>query len=79
MCDLVVFWQLRSLSSPDDIAHNDDILRIFLMACEVKTVKLSVIALSCMQKLLSHDAVAPSALKEILDTLKDVRETGLHY
>lgn len=63
--------KLRSLSSPDEIAHNDDILRIFLMACEVKTVKLSVIALSCMQKLLSHDAVAPSALKEILDTLRD--------
>ncbi|WOG82786.1 hypothetical protein DCAR_0101954 [Daucus carota subsp. sativus] len=62
--------KLRSLSSPDEIAHNEDILRIFLMACEVKTVKLSVIALSCMQKLLSHDAVAPSALKEILDTLK---------
>lgn len=42
------------------------------MACEVKIVKLSVIGLSCMQKLISHDAVAPSALKEILNTLKDV-------
>lgn len=52
------------------------------MACEVKNVKLSVIGLSCLQKLISHDAVAPSALKEILSTLKDVR-TGmllkLHY
>lgn len=64
--------QLRSLSSPSEIAHNEDIIRIFLMACEVKTVKLSVIGLSCMQKLISHDAVAPSALKEILNTLKDV-------
>lgn len=64
--------QLRSLSSPGEIAHNDDILRIFLMACEVKTVKLSVIGLSCLQKLISHDAVAPSALKAILSTLKDV-------
>lgn len=64
--------QLRSLSSPSEIALNDDILRIFLMACEVKSVKLSVIGLSCLQKLISHDAVAPSALKEILATLKDV-------
>lgn len=64
--------QLRSLSSPGEIAHNEDIIRIFLMACEVKTVKLSVIGLSCLQKLISHDAVAPSALKEILATLKDV-------
>lgn len=65
--------QLRSLSTPNEIAHNEDILRIFLMACEVKTVKLSVIGLSCLQKLISHDAVAPSALKEILATLKDVQ------
>ncbi|KAI5676523.1 hypothetical protein M9H77_07473 [Catharanthus roseus] len=63
--------KLRSLSGPNEIAHNEDILRIFLMACEVKTVKLSVIGLSCLQKLISHDAVAPSALKEILATLKD--------
>lgn len=42
------------------------------MACEVKTAKLSVIGLSCLQKLISHDAVAPSALKAILATLKDV-------
>ncbi|XP_072952390.1 uncharacterized protein [Typha angustifolia] len=66
--------KLRSLSSPNEIAQNDDILRIFLMACDVKSVKLSVIGLSCLQKLISHDAVAPSALKEILSTLKDHAE-----
>ena len=64
--------QLRSLSSPSEIVQNEDILRIFLAACEVKTVKLSVIGLSCLQKLISHDVVALSALKEILSTLKDV-------
>ncbi|XP_042986113.1 protein MON2 homolog isoform X8 [Carya illinoinensis] len=36
-----------------------------------RTVKLSVIGLSCLQKLITHDAVAPSALKEILSTLKN--------
>lgn len=69
---LLYSFQLRSLSSPSEIVHNDDILRIFLMACEVRTVKLSVIGLSCLQKLITHDAVAPSALKEILSTLKNV-------
>lgn len=64
--------QLRSLSNPSETSNNEDILRIFLMACEVRTVKLSVIGLSCLQKLISHDAVDPSALKEILSTLKDV-------
>ncbi|KAK7269248.1 hypothetical protein RIF29_21968 [Crotalaria pallida] len=66
--------KLRSLSSPGEIAHNEDILRIFLMACEVRTVKLSIIGLSCLQKLISHDAVSPSALREILATLKDHAE-----
>ncbi|KAE9589615.1 putative mon2, dimerization and cyclophilin-binding domain, guanine nucleotide exchange factor [Lupinus albus] len=66
--------KLRSLSSPGEIAHNEDILRIFLIACEVRTVKLSIIGLSCLQKLISHDAVSPSALREILMTLKDHAE-----
>ncbi|KAF5791184.1 putative mon2, dimerization and cyclophilin-binding domain, guanine nucleotide exchange factor [Helianthus annuus] len=63
--------KLRSLSSSSEIAQHDDILRIFLMACQVKTIKLSVIGLSCLQKLIAHDAVASSALNEILVTLKD--------
>ncbi|XP_028554157.1 protein MON2 homolog isoform X3 [Dendrobium catenatum] len=66
--------KLRSLSGPSEIAHNEDIVRIFLMACDARSVKLSVIGLSCLQKLISHDAVAPSALKDILSTLKDHSE-----
>ncbi|PKA59746.1 Brefeldin A-inhibited guanine nucleotide-exchange protein 5 [Apostasia shenzhenica] len=68
--------KLRSLSGPSEIAHNEDIVRIFLMACDCKSVKLSVIGLSCLQKLISHDAVAPSALKDILSTLKDHAEVA---
>ncbi|GMI84989.1 hypothetical protein like AT5G27970 [Hibiscus trionum] len=66
--------KLRTLSSPSEISQNEDIVRIFLMACEVKTVKLSVIGLSCLHKLISHDAVAPSVLNEILPTLRDHAE-----
>ncbi|ERM93505.1 protein MON2 homolog isoform X2 [Amborella trichopoda] len=66
--------KLRTLSNPGEIAQNEDILQIFLKACKVKTVKLSVIGLSCLQKLISHDAASPSALKEILSTLKDHAE-----
>ncbi|XP_059291369.1 uncharacterized protein LOC132044850 isoform X2 [Lycium ferocissimum] len=62
--------KLRCMSSPSEIADNEDILKIFLMACQVRSVKMSVIGLSSLQKLISHDVVAPSALKEILDTLK---------
>ncbi|KAK8546017.1 hypothetical protein V6N12_026821 [Hibiscus sabdariffa] len=66
--------KLRTLSSPSEISQNMDIVRIFLMACEVKSVKLSVIGLSCLQKLISHDALAPSVLNEILPTLRDHSE-----
>ncbi|XP_048591161.1 LOW QUALITY PROTEIN: protein MON2 homolog [Brassica napus] len=68
--------KLRSSSSASDLSSNDDILRIFLMACGVglRNTKLSVIGLSCLQKLISHDAVEPSSLKEILATLKDHSE-----
>lgn len=66
--------KLRSTSNPSEIAQNDDVLQVFLLACDVKVVKLSVIGLSCMQKLIAHDAVAPSSLKEILSTLKDHSE-----
>uniref|UniRef100_M4DVQ9 Protein MON2 homolog n=1 Tax=Brassica campestris TaxID=3711 RepID=M4DVQ9_BRACM len=66
--------ELRSSSSASDLSSNEDILRIFLMACGVRNTKLSVIGLSCLQKLISHDAVEPSSLKEILDTLKDHSE-----
>jgi hypothetical protein len=74
--------KLRSSSSASDLSSNEDILRIFLMACGVRNTKLSVIGLSCLQKLISHDAVEPSSLKEILYTLKDVSWgfcTSLHY
>ncbi|KAG2244149.1 hypothetical protein Bca52824_094007 [Brassica carinata] len=63
-----------SSSSASDLSSNDDILRIFLMACGVRNTKLSVIGLACLQKLISHDAVEPSSLKEILTTLKDHSE-----
>ncbi|XP_074581344.1 uncharacterized protein LOC141837874 isoform X2 [Curcuma longa] len=66
--------KLRSLSCPTEIAHNEDILHIFLMACDVKSTKLSVIGLSCLQKLIAHNAVAPSAVKDILSTLKEHAE-----
>eukprot|EP00850_Spirogloea_muscicola_P011262 SM000069S20699 [mRNA] locus=s69:305828:318440:+ [translate_table: standard] len=66
--------KLRSLPDAEAIANSEDVLRIFTMACEVKQVKLSVIGLSCLQKLIAHDAVAPTALPQILTTLKEQSE-----
>eukprot|EP00850_Spirogloea_muscicola_P007731 SM000040S14743 [mRNA] locus=s40:68395:80992:+ [translate_table: standard] len=65
---------LRLLPDAEAIANSEDVLHIFTMACEVKQVKLSVIGLSCLQKLIAHDAVAPTALPQILTTLKEQSE-----
>ncbi|KAL2622814.1 hypothetical protein R1flu_003019 [Riccia fluitans] len=66
--------KLRSQSDPAQLAKSDDIVRTFLLACEPKNVKLSALGLSCMQKLIAHDAVAPTALPPILSTLKEHSE-----
>ncbi|CAM6084070.1 unnamed protein product [Calypogeia fissa] len=66
--------KLRSTSDPSQLAKSDDIVRTFLLACEPKNVKMSSLGLACMQKLISHDAVSPSALSSILATLKDHSE-----
>ncbi|KAL3691163.1 hypothetical protein R1sor_004814 [Riccia sorocarpa] len=66
--------KLRSQSDPAQLAKSDDIVRTFLLACEPKNVKLSALGLSCMQKLIAHDAVAPAALPPILSTLKEHSE-----
>lgn len=64
--------QVRLVSSTAQVAGSDDILKTFLLACESKNTKLSVMGLVGMEKLIAHDAVAPSALPSILATLKEV-------
>ncbi|KAH7372647.1 hypothetical protein KP509_17G014700 [Ceratopteris richardii] len=63
--------KLRSHPDPALLARSDDILRIFIMACECKNVKLSITGLACLQKWIAHGAVPPSSLPEILATLKE--------
>ncbi|KAI5060182.1 hypothetical protein GOP47_0024602 [Adiantum capillus-veneris] len=63
--------KLRSIPDPTLLAQSDDIVRIFIMACECKNVKLSITGLACLQKWIAHGAVPLSALPEILATLKE--------
>lgn len=63
--------KLRSLPELTLLARSDDIVRVFIMACECKNVRLSVIGLACLQKWIAHGAVPPLALPEILATLKE--------
>ncbi|GBG74470.1 hypothetical protein CBR_g18881 [Chara braunii] len=67
--------KLRSVSDPESLAKSDDVMRTFVIACETKNLKLTVIGLACLQKLIAHDAVAPAALGQILSVLKDSPES----
>jgi hypothetical protein len=60
------------VSSTSQIAGNDDILRTFILACDSKNTKLSIMGLAGIDKLIAHDAVSLSALPSILTTLKEV-------
>lgn len=63
--------KLRSLPDLTLLARSDDIVRIFIMACECKNVKLSITGLTCLQKWIAHGAIPSLALPEILATLKE--------
>ncbi|KAH9549091.1 hypothetical protein CY35_10G001400 [Sphagnum magellanicum] len=64
-------FKVRLLASTSDVAGCDDILKTYLLACELKNTKLSILGLVGMEKLIAHDAVLPSALPSILATLKE--------
>lgn len=65
--------QLRSIPDPTLLARSDDIVRIFIMACECKNVKLRITGLTCLQKWVAHGAVPVHSLPEILGILNEVR------
>ncbi|KAH9564344.1 hypothetical protein CY35_04G020700 [Sphagnum magellanicum] len=66
-------FKVRLLSSTSDVAGCDDILKTYLLACEFKNTKLSILGLVGMEKLIAHDAVLPSALPSVLATLKELK------
>lgn len=69
--------QLRSLSSADAMSKEDDILAIFVMACDTRQTKLAVLGLQCIQKLVAHNAVGPSSLRPILRILKEASHLAI--
>lgn len=64
--------QVRLASNASQLAGSDEILKTFLLACESRNNKLSIMGLAGVDKLIAHNAVAPSVLPSILSTLKEV-------
>ncbi|EFJ28810.1 hypothetical protein SELMODRAFT_410561 [Selaginella moellendorffii] len=48
-----------------------------MLTCKTRNIKLSVLGLSCLQKLLAHDAIPPLAVPQILEILQEHSE--IHY
>ncbi|KAL5256952.1 hypothetical protein ACHWQZ_G012027 [Mnemiopsis leidyi] len=70
--------KLRSLSAANDkhinevIARSDDVIQPFILGCETKNPKLILISITCIQKLISHDAVPDTSVTIIVKTLSDM-------
>ncbi|KAI9013095.1 hypothetical protein BC832DRAFT_279766 [Gaertneriomyces semiglobifer] len=55
-----------------ELAKNDEVLRPFLLSCETKNPKLIPIAVGCLQRLITHQAVPESSVMHILQALSDL-------
>ncbi|KAJ3413434.1 hypothetical protein HDV05_008075, partial [Chytridiales sp. JEL 0842] len=54
-----------------ELAKTDDVLTPFLLACESKNPKLVSIAISCINRLVNHQAIPESSVNLILKTLSE--------
>ncbi|RWV96819.1 hypothetical protein GW17_00040443 [Ensete ventricosum] len=68
---------LRSLSSPNEIAHDEDILRIFLMACDVSLLEyFTMMFLICF---FQHAEITDESVQhKTLQTILIVFQSHLH-
>ncbi|KAG0558241.1 hypothetical protein KC19_10G013800 [Ceratodon purpureus] len=64
-------FKVRLASNASQLAGTDDVMKTFLLACESRNNKLSIMGLAGVDKLIAHDAVAPSVLPSILAALKE--------
>ena len=75
-CDKLLLL-LRSLKDgasdvlPADLATNVDCVAPFILSLDSKTPRLVLAAANCLQKLVSHTAVPPSTISEILRALSE--------
>ena len=53
------------------IARSDDVIQPFILGCETKNPKLILISITCIQKLISHDAVPDTSVTIIVKTLSE--------
>ncbi|CAG8514556.1 6464_t:CDS:10, partial [Cetraspora pellucida] len=55
-----------------ELSKHSDFLLPFILACEIKNLKLITISIGCLHKLISHRAVHESSIKTIIKILSDL-------
>ncbi|ORX90356.1 hypothetical protein K493DRAFT_409906 [Basidiobolus meristosporus CBS 931.73] len=61
----------------NELSHSEDTLRPFFLACQSKNLKLTTIAISCLQRLILHNAIPESSAKSILKSLAEIASNGI--
>ncbi|KAK9766990.1 Endocytosis and vacuole integrity protein, variant 2 [Basidiobolus ranarum] len=61
----------------NELSHNEETLRPFFLACQTKNLKLTTIAISCLQRLILHNAIPESSAKSILKSLSEIASNGV--
>ncbi|KAI8820484.1 uncharacterized protein EV422DRAFT_567906 [Fimicolochytrium jonesii] len=60
-----------------ELAKTDDALKPFIMSCETKNPKLVHIAVPCLQRLITHQAIPEESIGLVLRTLSDLLSSGV--
>ncbi|KAL8578582.1 hypothetical protein ACOMHN_015038 [Nucella lapillus] len=58
------------------VPASSEIVRPFVLGCETKNPKLVPLCLSCVQRLISYEAISTSAAEGVIDMLWSLMETG---
>ena len=64
-----LFQYYKLLNTTSVIGRSDDVIQPFILGCETKHPKLIQISITCIQKLISHDAVPDTCVTVIIRTL----------
>lgn len=57
----------------DYYGHTQEVWKVFIMACETKHSRMSLIGLSAIQKLVANEAISPEPMPRVLIILKQAR------
>lgn len=60
----------------DDLRY-DEVIRPVFMGCAVKNAKVVAISLSCLQRLISLNAVPPTSVSRIITIMSDAVNLGV--